>query len=57
MLISFNIIKLLGNLIYDVTYSNFNLELCFKTNKIGAQLEDCKIHTILLSIENRFDRK
>jgi len=33
MFVSFNIIKLLDNLIYDVTYFNFNLEPCFKIDK------------------------
>jgi len=42
MLININIIKLLGNLIMlimlvcDITYTNFRLELCFKTSNRRA---------------------
>jgi len=41
MLIS--IIKLLSNLISDIMYSNFSLEVCFKTNNTWTR--NCKKFT------------
>jgi len=43
MLISVKIIKLLSNLICDITHSSFSLELCFKTDELSARNE-CNLH-------------
>jgi len=61
MLIGIRIIKLLGNLICDITYFSFSLELCFETNNrrtVYIDVENCiKNYTILLGIKIHFERK
>jgi len=43
MLISVKIIKLLSNLICDITHASFGLKLCFKTDESSARNE-CNLH-------------
>jgi len=43
MLISVKIIKLLSNLICDITHASFSLKLCFKTDESSARNE-CNLH-------------
>jgi len=60
MPIGIRIIKLLGNLICDITYFNFNLK-CFETNNrrtVCIGVGNCiKNYTIPLGIKIHFERK